>query len=71
MEGLSVWIPGNPEAILRGHYGDGWKVPDPGYSTDKTHKDKRGRAIWNETLATLREMRVMGFPITFCNHSQV
>lgn len=34
MRGVQVDIPRNPEVLLAGYYGPGWKVPDPGYVND-------------------------------------
>ncbi|MFW5643387.1 MAG: hypothetical protein ACOCYQ_05115 [Alkalispirochaeta sp.] len=34
MRGVQVDIPRDPEVLLAGYYGPGWKVPDPGYVND-------------------------------------
>lgn len=36
LRGVDVNLPRNPETLLAGYYGQGWKVPDPGYVNDET-----------------------------------
>lgn len=71
LQGVTVRVPGNTEKFLRGHYGPGWSVPDPGFmyypsEIDQTTVDHLSRALISakeyRDLAEQVRRRVRGSP---------
>lgn len=52
-----VSVPRNTEAFLRGHYGPGWKVPDPGFMYYVSEIDAAVLDNLAKALITVREYR--------------
>jgi len=40
MRGRLVYVPNKPEVFLSGYYGENWRTPDPGYSSNSREIDK-------------------------------
>jgi tetratricopeptide (TPR) repeat protein len=57
LRGVRVSVPREPEAFLRGHYGPGWAVPDPGFMYYPSEVDPSVHANLAEALITVREYR--------------
>jgi hypothetical protein len=57
LRGTPVHLPRRPEAFLEGHYGPGWKVPDPGFVYHASDVDPRIRENLGKALITPPEYR--------------
>jgi tetratricopeptide (TPR) repeat protein len=57
LRGVRVLVPHDTEAFLRGHYGPGWKVPDPGFQYYTSGIDPEILANLARALITVRECR--------------
>jgi hypothetical protein len=57
LRGVRVLVPQDTEAFLRGHYGPGWKVPDPGFQYYTSEIDPEILANLARALITVRECR--------------
>src|SRR5690606_35133412 len=55
--GVRVLIPHRTEVFLRGHYGPGWKVPDPGFTYYLSDIDPAILDNLAKALITVREYR--------------
>jgi hypothetical protein len=55
LRGTRVFVPRDTEAFLRGHYGPGWKVPDPGFQYYTSEIDPAITANLSKALLTVRE----------------
>jgi hypothetical protein len=57
LRGVRVRTPRNPETFLAGHYGPGWRVPDPGFIYYPSDVDPRIHANLEQALITPPEYR--------------
>jgi hypothetical protein len=57
LRGVRVLVPRNTEAFLRGHYGPGWKVPDPGFMYYTSEVDPAVLENLSKALLTVREYK--------------
>jgi hypothetical protein len=57
LRGVPVNIPQDTEAFLRGHYGPGWNVPDPGFIYYPSEVDPAVRRHLDRALITVAEYR--------------
>jgi hypothetical protein len=57
LRGIRVFLPRNTEAFLRGHYGPGWKVPDPGFMYYLSEIDPGILDNLSRALITVREYK--------------
>lgn len=57
LRGVTVSVPRRPEIFLRGNYGTGWKVPDPGFRYYPTEVDPAIMRNLAKALITVGEYR--------------
>jgi tetratricopeptide (TPR) repeat protein len=57
LRGVRVLAPRDTEAFLHGHYGPGWKVPDPGFMYYMSEVDPAVLDNLGKALITMREYR--------------
>jgi tetratricopeptide (TPR) repeat protein len=57
LRGVEVDVPRDTDHFLRGHYGPGWKVPDPGFVYHASDVDPRIRENLGKALITPPEYR--------------
>jgi tetratricopeptide (TPR) repeat protein len=57
LRGVPVSVPRDTESFLRGHYGPGWKVPDPGFMYYQSEIDPAVLDNLGKALITVREYR--------------
>jgi len=55
LRGVEVDLPANPEAMLAGYYGPGWKVPDPSYVNDVSRVPSSIQRQLNQVYISPRE----------------
>lgn len=55
LRGTSVYVPRRPEVFLEGHYGPGWRVPDPGFIYHPSEVDPAVTKTLNKLLITPSE----------------
>jgi tetratricopeptide (TPR) repeat protein len=59
LRGHDVYVPRRPEVFLMGHYGPGWKVPDPSFTYHASEIDPAITDKLDKLLITPREYREM------------
>ena len=59
VRGIDVRIPNRPEVFLEGHYGPGWKVPDPGFMYYTADIDPQVIATLRRALITPKEIHAV------------
>jgi hypothetical protein len=59
VRGVTVRTPRRPEVFLAGHYGPGWRVPDPAYLEDSTGVPEEVLARFRAALVTPDELRTL------------